>query len=171
MKIVNSPDHSLHVTVENSAEWQLLHSIAQDAFVHGGPSDLSSQLSANMCDESEWDSFIVPELTTLFKSQVATVQSALSGANESTTEAGETHYDFTIAPADLDTWYGALNQARHQLEAEHRLSRYCEKMPSDIPPPLRKTLWRDTQYRRLQHVLLKTQTEQLGLDDETSAQS
>lgn len=163
MKIDVTPQESMTVTLSRPHERRFFEVIAEDAFLAGGPSSLSGQLSHKMEEDCEWDDFIVPELTTHFKSQVALVQQTLMEA-EVTGEGEDMRTVFTIEAKDYESWYGALNQAALQLEAAHQLSKYREADFDDLAPPVRSAMGRNHFYSRLKGVFLRAQLNGSGLD-------
>ena len=141
MKATPTLSGGLHILPQAEADWALLRAIVSDA----NAEKLAADLSAPMDEDSCWDDIVQPELETYFNGQLQTVIDHIKTSPEG---------GFTIERDQLWDWYGALNQARLQLEATHHLHDLRIEELNTFPPPIRQALIREKAYGRLQSLLL-----------------
>ena len=99
--------------LEDAMDWYIMRMIAPDA-----DAKLGGLLDGLMDEEPMWEEFVVPELDEYFSGQLRTVVEAVARAKGGAKDgAGE----IFIPKDEVETWYGALNQARLCLEEKYQL--------------------------------------------------
>jgi hypothetical protein len=112
MKAAPTLDGRVRIDPESEIDLVVLRAIVSDA--QGSSDDLVASLGHGM-DEAvteDWADFVRPELEDRFSRQLADVSEDLS-----TAQPGEPIF---VGPERVDSWYGALNQARLALEEKHQ---------------------------------------------------
>jgi hypothetical protein len=134
----------LKLVPEEDQDWVVLLEIAND-----GDGDLSKRLAGLMDEESMWEEIVVPELEEEFKRQRLEVVMAVIKAKS---EREAVHIDKETA----ETWYGALNQARLELEARYHFGPREHLAPHEIKDEAaRAALYRSDFYSAVQNLLLR----------------
>ena len=134
----------LKLIPEEDQDWVVLLEIAKD-----GDGDLSKRLAGLMDEESLWEEMIVPELEEEFSRQRLEVVTAVIKAKG---EGQALHIDKEMAEA----WYGALNQARLELEARYRFGECGNFAPDEIEnDAARAAFYRSDFYGTVQSLLLR----------------
>jgi hypothetical protein len=134
----------LKLIPEEDQDWLVLLEIAKD-----GDGKLSKRLAGLMDEDSMWDEIVVPELEEEFSKQRLEVVMAVMKAKG---EGEDIHIDQECA----ETWYGALNQARLELEAEFQFGQREEMDPDGIKDgAARAAFYRSDFYTTVQSLLLR----------------
>ena len=144
MKIAPTLDGGLAIEPSSDIDWEVLAMIVQDI---GGSDHLSKSLASLMVDGSEWEEYVMPDLTSNFNAQANHVAAAIKEARSKEETA------IFIHPEKADVWYGALNQARLALESRYQLSDYDDF--DEASEDLRSAYFRDRFYCFLQSTLLE----------------
>ncbi len=152
MKIGPTLDGGLRIDADNARDWDVLRMIVPDAVARDG--DLASHLGGLMRNDepdNDWQDFVVPELRSLFDSQLSTVATAV----EQAATAADNHAGSLLVPrAAAEVWYGALNQARLALEERHHFHENPSAAPESMPPGRRSAWFRCQFYLTVQAILL-----------------
>ena len=134
----------LKLIPEEDQDWLVLLEIAKD-----GDGRLSRRLAGLMDEESMWNEIVVPELEEDFSKQRLEVVMAVMKAKG---EGEDIHIDKESAEA----WYGALNQARLELESEFQFGQRDEIDPDKIKDDAaRAAFYRSDFYSAVQSLLLR----------------
>jgi len=134
----------LKLVPEEEQDWMVLLEIAKD-----GDGRLSSRLGGLMDEDSMWDEIVVPELDDEFSKQRMEVVMAVMKAKG---EGEAIHIDKESA----ETWYGALNQARLELEAKYKFGPREDREPGEIKDrSARAAFYRNDFYCTVQSLLLE----------------
>lgn len=95
---------------------------------------------------SDWQEFVIPELSQGFTNQLATIERVLAGLDA---EAPEPIF---IVKEEAELWYGGLNQARLALEERY----HFHGDDPEVMTPGKRTAWFRSQfYTSLQCLLLE----------------
>mgnify|MGYP005845673589 CR=1 FL=1 len=134
----------LKLVPEEEQDWMVLLEIAND-----GEGSLSKRLADLMDEDSMWDEIVLPELEENFsKQRLEVVMEVMKARGEEEPihikkEAGE-------------TWYGALNQARMELEERYRFGNREFLDPDDLTSEeARAAFYRSDFYSTVQSLLLR----------------
>lgn len=134
----------LKLIPEEEQDWMVLLEIASD-----GDGNLSKRLAGLMDEESMWEEIVVPELEEDFSRQRLEVVMAVMKAKG---EEEAVHIDKESA----ETWYGALNQARLELEAKYHFGQGERGNPDEIADgAARAAFYRYDFYFTVQSLLLR----------------
>lgn len=144
MTVTPTLEGGLAIEPGSETDWEVLELITRDI---GRPAHLAESLAGLMADDSEWDEYVVPDLTSGFDRQAGYVAAAVQDAREHDERV------VYIKPKQADKWYGAVNQARLALEARYELSEQSDF--EDAPDELRSAYFRDRFYLMLQSMLLE----------------
>ena len=152
MRVAPTLDGGLRIDADGPRDWDVLRMIVPDALTRDG--DLATRLGELMTvgeAGEDWQEFVVPELRSLFDSQLASVAQAIEQAAAAVdNEAGP----LPIPRSAAEDWYGALNQARLALEDRHHLHQHPEAAPESMPPARRSAWFRSQFYLAVQGILL-----------------
>ena len=144
MKVLPTLEGGLKLMIDNDLDWQVLAMVSQDA-----GSGVSDELADLMDEDAMWEDVVKPDLDALFEDQLTKLNQTIASAQQT----GED--EVCIEPQDADTWYGALNQARLQLEKAYQLSKLREEGDLQaLESEPRSAFFRDRFYCHLQSLLL-----------------
>ncbi|MGD1978410.1 MAG: DUF2017 family protein [Akkermansiaceae bacterium] len=134
----------LKLVPEEDQDWMVLLEIAVDA-----EGSLSKRLGGLMDEDAMWDEIVVPELEEEFSKQRLEVVMAVMKAKG---DDEPVHIDKEHA----DTWYGALNQARLELEERYKFGPRELREPEEIDDEeMRAAFYRNDFYCTVQSLLLQ----------------
>lgn len=134
----------LKLVPEEEQDWAVLLEIASD-----GAGGLSKRLGGLMDEDSMWDEIVVPELDDMFSRQRTEV---LKMVRKARSKDEPIH----IERNNAETWYGALNQARLELEANFHFGPEEKRDPDQIVDPSARSAWfRNEFYGAVQSLLLQ----------------
>ena len=142
MKVMPTLEGGLKIDVESEQDFRVLEMIVKDA---GSPDEVTADLAQLMQQQEDWNELITPDLWEMVYGQFAIVAKAVSAAKVDNI--------LHISSDSADAWYGALNQARLQLEREHGLHQWTEE-EDGLSELLQNILIRDRFYCMLQTLLL-----------------
>lgn len=115
MKIGPTLNGGMRIDAECAEDWEILRYLPYDA----RPEELAERLAdATGADIAEWREYVMPDLQESFTNQIAFVYHAIEKA---AADAGGQAGPLFIEKADAMLSYGALNQARLTLHANHKL--------------------------------------------------
>ena len=145
MKIYPTLEGGLSVQPESDYEWSMLEMIPQDIGLSGR---LAESLAGLMDDESEWDEWVVPDLVEAFDAQGAYVAEVIA----------KTRHSPEVLPVfvtkdDVDSWYGAVNQARLGLHSLYQLDSLDSL--DDVSEEVAAAYFRDRFYTALLSLFLE----------------
>ena len=127
MKAAPTLEGGLRIDIERKSDWAILSLICIDARGPEGhclAQQLGQQSSTHPLSENEdWKDYVIPDLHDTFSKQILDVAAQISAANQQLEEAGS----ILIKREQVDTWFGALNQARLHLEDQYQLSSQPEE--------------------------------------------
>ena len=144
MTVTPTLEGGLAIEPGSETNWEILEMIAKDI---GRPAHLAESLAGLMAEDSEWDEYVVPDLTVSFDQQSSYVAAVVKDARKKGQSA------IFIKPIQAEKWYGAVNQARLALEARYKLSELEDF--EDGAEELRSAYYRDRFYLILQSMLLE----------------
>jgi hypothetical protein len=134
----------LKLVPEEEQDWEVLLEIAND-----GKGGLAGRLGGLMDEDAMWEEIVVPELEETFSRQRLEVVRAVMKAREANEPV---HIDRESA----DTWYGALNQARLELEAKYHFGPSEDRNPEKMTDREAKAAYyRNEFYGAVQTLLLQ----------------
>jgi hypothetical protein len=142
----------MRIDAAGPRDWDVLRMIVPDAL--SGHGHLAERIAAPMAggeDAEDWHELVVPELRSLFDSQLGAVAHAIEQAASA---AGNGSGPLTIDRDSAEAWYGALNQARLALEQRHRLHEDEPPDPGQMSPTRRSAWFRGQFYLVIQGLLL-----------------
>ena len=144
MKVLPTLEGGLRLTIEHPLEWEVLAMVEKDA--HGSVSD---QLCELMDEDAMWEDLIKPDLDETFRAQISTIEKNLRSAKR------EDDDEVVIEPEGAEGWYGALNQARLNLERRYKLHKLRDEGDLEVlKEEVRGAFFRDRFYCHLQTVIL-----------------
>jgi hypothetical protein len=152
MKVAPTLDGGLRIEAEGPRDWDVLRMIVPDAL--GCSEHLARRMGALMAATGmgeDWDELVVPDLQSLFDSQLGAVAHAVEQAAAT---AANGNGSLAIDRAGAEAWYGALNQARLALEQRHRFHEHGPGTPAAMPPGRRSAWFRGQFYLAVQSLLL-----------------
>lgn len=134
----------LKLVPEEEQDWEVLLEIAND-----GKGNLAGRLGGLMDEDAMWDEIVVPELEDNFsKQRLQVVMTVMKARGD-----GEPIH---IDPESAEIWYGALNQARLELEAKFRFGAQEDRDPDSLTDPsARAAFYRNEFYGTVQSLLLR----------------
>jgi hypothetical protein len=130
----------------------VLRTIVPDAAARG--TDLAARLGILIEEEpdsEDWSEYVVPDLRSLFDSQLAAVAHAVESAAEAAEQGAGSLW---IRRNEAELWYGALNQARLALEDLHRFHDTPDAPPGKTSAAKRSAWLRSQFYLALQGIVL-----------------
>lgn len=151
MRIAPTLNGGLRIDAGGPGDWEVLRCIVLDA--RWGGRDLARRLGGLIHDEQDpgdWEEFVVPELQAAFEGQLTSVAQAIEQAAR---QCGGQAGPLLVGREDAEAWYGALNQARLALEAEHSFGPRGEA-PGPADPVRRSAYFRSQFYLAVQQMLL-----------------
>lgn len=155
MKIMQTLDGGLRLTLENPLDWMLLQAIPADAVAD--KSSLGLRLSSLIQDADvveDWRDYIRPDLDESFSRELKYVASAVSQAHQKHTHNPGQPSEIWISKPDGYKWYSALNQARLALEEVHAFGQTEDLDASALSEHAGAAFARSRFYCALQGVLL-----------------
>lgn len=144
MTITPTLEGGLAIEPSSETDWEVLEMISRDI---GRPAHLAESLAGLMVEDSEWEEYVVPDLTQNFDRQSDYVAAVIANARENNERV------VFIKSKEVDNWYGAINQARLALEARYDLSQRDDF--EDTPVKIRSAHYRERFYHALQSMLLE----------------
>jgi hypothetical protein len=126
MKISPASPNLIKIQLSSGVDWLRLGEIIADASCL--ETDLAHRLARKMDIEGDWEDYVLPDIKDHFSSQLMQVQEELKRAHPEDGHVGE----LIISPANVDVWYGALNQARLALESKYALSKHNKDAPQAV---------------------------------------
>ena len=145
MTILPTLEGGLSIQPESDADWSVLEMITVDL---GRPGHLAESLAGLMDDESEWDEWVVPDLVEAFNTQSTYVTKVIENARGLSDPA-----TISVTKTDVESWYGAVNQARLALQARYRLDTLDSL--DDVPEEVAQAYFRDRFYTTLLSLFLE----------------
>ncbi|MGB0775186.1 MAG: hypothetical protein ACPG32_00900 [Akkermansiaceae bacterium] len=144
MNITPTMAGGLCIEPESEADWMVLQMIGSDIGRSGHLAEALSDLMED--DEGDWGEFVLPDIKQTFRGQTQMVTRTIDDAHENEEKA-------VFIPAKHgDAWYGAINQARHTLQARYQFD--SVENIEVAPAELRSAYFRDRFYLTLQSLLL-----------------
>ncbi len=144
MTLTPTLEGGLVIEPGSEKDWQVLQMISRDS---GRSAYLAESLAGLMIEDSEWEEYVVPDLTSSFDRQSSYVAVTIEEARKHGEQV------IFVKPKHAEQWYGAVNQARLALEARYKLSKLDDL--EGAPDEMRSAYFRDRFYLMLQSMLLE----------------
>jgi len=114
---------SLKIELTQVTDKLMLEHIVVDALADNSES-LSEEFADLMIASEDWQEFVAPDIAHLFESQLHKIKHQLD-------KIGDGH-EIYINKENSEHWYGAVNQARLQLEKQYKLSQIKENSDKSL---------------------------------------